>query len=107
MDPFPIKQNDRLPYIEATLSDSGGNLTTLAGTTVYFVMKNAKTGAVAVRGLCVIVDATAKKVRYEWAVGDTAVAGVYRAEFEVNFAGRPWTFPQPGYLIVNVIPDLG
>ena len=76
MDPFFIKQNDRLPYLEATLSDSGGQLTTLTGATVYFVMRSPKGGASKVRRLATVVDAALKKVRYEWAAGDTDTAGV-------------------------------
>ena len=107
MDPFYIKRGDRLPYLEATLSDEGGSLTTLAGATVYFVMKQKGSDVTKVRALATIVDATARKVRYEWGVGDTDTAGLFRGEFEVIFGGRPWTFPNPGFIPVNVIADQG
>ncbi len=107
VDPFLIKQNDRLPYLEATLSDSGGQLTTLAGANVYFVMRSPKGGAAKVRGQATVVDAALKKVRYEWAAGDTDTAGVFRGEFEVNFSSRPWTFPNPGYIPIIIAADLG
>ncbi len=107
MDPFYIKRGDRLPYLEATLSDEGGSLTTLAGATVHFVMRKKGDTTATVRGLATIVNAAARTVRYEWAAGDTGVTGLYRAEFEVNFGGRPWTFPNPGFIPVNVVDDQG
>jgi hypothetical protein len=40
--------------------------------------------------------------------GDTDTAGTYWAEFEVTFGdGRVETYPNRGYLTVNIEPDLG
>lgn len=107
MDPFPIKQNDRLPSLEATLSAEGSELPDLDGVVVYFVMKNPKTGLVKLRKLATVVDAAEKTVRYDWEAGDTDTSGTFYGEFEVQFDGKPWTFPNPGYIPITIAPDLG
>ena len=54
-----------------------------------------------------VVSATAGTVRYDWASDDTNTAGLYRAEFEVTFAGGiKRTFPGDDYLYVQVLADL-
>lgn len=105
MSSFVIKRHDRLPFLDATLSDEGGTLTTLAGATVVFVMKNAKTGRNVLRKSATVLDAALLKVRYEWEAEDTAIAGKYNGEFEVSFGGLPWTFPSPGYIPIQIVPD--
>ena len=46
-------------------------------------------------------------VRYDWAVGDTAVPGDYWADFEVTWGdGTVTTFPNSGYLEVRVVAEL-
>ena len=43
---------------------------------------------------------------YDWAVGDTDIAGAYWAEFEVTLAsGRIETFPNDEMAAVEILPQ--
>lgn len=122
MDAFLIKRNDTLPAIEAVLSDDSGPIS-LAGATVYFTMRREEDGdcgsmptvggALFKKTAVVVGDQsvgspTRGKVRYEWAVGDTATAGSYGGEFEVHFAGTGvWSFPSAGTIPVIINGDVG
>lgn len=47
-------------------------------------------------------------VRYDWAAADLDVAGDYRAEVQVTWAGgKVQTFPADGYVTILVHKDLG
>jgi hypothetical protein len=104
---FTIKAFDRLPSIQATLSD---DLTT--ATSVDFIMRPATngtpSGTVKVNSPAVIVSSGATSVvRYDWALVDTDTAGQYVAEFEVHFTGgKTRTFPTAAYLTISVLADL-
>jgi len=123
VDAFLIKRNDTLPAIEAVLSDDSGPIS-LAGATVYFTMRREddmidcgtmpSVGAALFKNVAVVVGdqsvgaATRGKVRYEWAVGDTATAGSYGGEFEVRFGGGGvWSFPSAGTIPVIINGDVG
>ena len=55
-----------------------------------------------------VVDAKHGVVLVPLEPGDTDTAGTYWAEFEVTFGdGRVETYPNRGYLTVNIEPDLG
>ena len=46
-------------------------------------------------------------VEYAWAAGDTDTAGTHLAEFQVTFpGGLPATYPNRGYLLVEITADL-
>lgn len=63
-------------------------------------------GVPKVNAPCVVVDAAAGIVRYDWAAADTNTPGVYEAEWEVVGAdGKPQTFPTAGYDKVTVYRD--
>lgn len=98
-----IKKGDRLPVLSATLK-SGGSAIDLTGAGVVFRMTS---GATTVTGTCTIVDATAGRVEYPWASGDTDVAGQYRGEFVITHSdGKLQTLPSHGYLKIFVTDTL-
>lgn len=61
-----------------------------------------------IHGVCKIVGTGAEgKIEYEWEAGDTATAGTYRLQFEVEWTGgKPQTVPNGGYKILEIQPDL-
>ncbi len=103
---FTLKQNDRSPPITASLT-AGGAAVDLSGCTVKFIMRAPEASSTKVNATATIVSATAGTVSYSWGATDTDTAGLYRAEWEVTFAGgikRTW--PAEDYLYVLVVADL-
>lgn len=42
-------------------------------------------------------------ITYNWAAGDTDIAGNHKAQFEITFSGgRVETFPSSGYIEINI-----
>lgn len=107
---FYLKRGDRLPSIQATLRDAAGvavNLST--GVTSVTFRMTKEDGSIVKSGAATAVNAAGGIYRYDWAVGDTDVAGTYNAEFEVLWTtgAKPETYPNSGYLKVNITGDLG
>ena len=104
---FKIKRNDTRPAIEATISASASDTIT----TVEFHMASSDGTLKVAAGSGTIVQQAsstqAAKVKYQWQTGDTDTDGKYNAEFEVTFSdGRVETYPNEGFLKVQVGPDL-
>ncbi len=103
-DQFTIKENDTSPAIQYQLTLGTGQ--TLAGATATFKMASINGGALKIDSAAV-VDSAQDILSYQWVAGDTDSAGVYRAEFEVTYSdGKIETFPNGGYIQINVTPDL-
>ena len=97
---FYIKQNDTKPSLFAQLLSEGSAID-LTGATVRFHMESG------VDSPAVITDAATGNVRYDWSTGDTATPGIFHAEFEVTFSdGTVETFPNDGYLSINIMEEL-
>ena len=97
---FYIKRNDTKPSLSAILSQDGSAVD-ITGATVNFHMGDIIDTA------AVIVNAATGSVRYDWAAVDTEKAGEFSAEFEVTFSdGKIETFPNVGYLRINIDEDL-
>jgi hypothetical protein len=107
VETFQIKRGDTRPALDATLSDSSGELS-LAGASVLFVMKKPGCAEPVLKKAASVIDAELCKVRFIFGEGDTDTAGAYSGEFEVTFAdGGRWTFPTSGFVPIQIYPDLG
>lgn len=100
-----VKRNDTGQVFSDTLRIAGV-VFNLTGMTVNFVLKNAATG-VATKKPATIVSATEGTVEYQPDSSDVGTSGNYRAEWEVNNAGKLLTFPSDSYIQLRVIDDLG
>jgi len=105
MDSFSIKRGDTSPAIRRSFSTAAGPLEIPAGSTVVFSMAEAVTRRVVVsRGQCRI---DGNDVIYFWQDEDTAVDGLYEAEFEITYPdGSVATAPNGGFLVVNITRDI-
>ena len=55
-----------------------------------------------------ILDEDAGRVKYVWQTGDTDTAGTFQGEFEVTYtSGEIETFPNDGYIGIEVLDDIG
>lgn len=105
---FYIKQNDTSPSLRSFLRDGDGDPIDLTGATVKFLMRPIGGTTLKINDSAVIVTALSGLVQYEWEVGDTDTVGSYQAEFEVTYTGGDVeTFPNNGYIRVEVTDDLG
>lgn len=105
---FSIKRNDRSPAYEVTLEAPAGTPVDLTGCSVKFIMTLEGSSTAKVDAAAVVDSAADGEVSYSWGATDTDTAGLYRAEWQVTFAGGiKRTFPADGYLYVNVVADLG
>ena len=109
---FTIKKGDRREPLTVTLRGSDGqaaDLSGLAPAAITFRMRKAGAAVSTVDAAVTRIEspATAGRVTYEWAAGDTAEPGLYDAEWEVTFAdGKPATFPSEGFFTIHVADDL-
>lgn len=105
---FTIKRDDRLPEIQATLTDAEDTAVNLSGCTVRFVMRDKATQETKIDAAATIVTAASGLVKYAWDGDDTDTAGNYQAEWEVQFGdGRLETFPNYKHLNIKVFEDIG
>lgn len=105
---FTIKQNDQLPELVATLMDATGTVVDLTGIVGVRFILSVKGGANVLDKPASVVDAVAGIVKYTWEDPDTASAGNFNGEFEVEFGdGRCETFPNSKYIGIKVFADLG
>ncbi|MGZ4745710.1 MAG: hypothetical protein ACXVYY_01370 [Oryzihumus sp.] len=107
MADFTIKSNDRLPSIQATLTDVNGSIPPLTGATVKFIMRLAGSSGTPKVAALASADPATGIVRYDWAPGDTNTPGRYQGEWEVTYAsGKEQTFPTLTYHDITVLADL-
>jgi hypothetical protein len=102
-----LKQGDTKMTFTDTPTINGVAMTPpqLVGCTVYFLMKTFD-GATLVRNTGVInPDGT---FSYAVTAGDVANAGKFQQEWDLIFpGGASLTFPNNGYNVVNILPELG
>jgi len=102
-----IKRGDTRNAIKAVLKASAGTPVDLTDCSVSFCMAPLNRPAV-IRRAAHIEDALAGEVWVVWAPKETDISGIYRAEFEVVYQdGRKETFPNNGYISIQILSDLG
>ncbi len=115
MDPFIVKQHDTQPSLAAQLTVDGSPIVIPGGATVRFVMRRREASGcpadgerpnVKVDAAAVVVNGATGSVRYDWATGDLDECGLFSGEFKVSVAGAVTTYPNVGYIPVNVVKDL-
>jgi hypothetical protein len=111
MPTYTVKRGDTAPVVTDTLEDAAFAPVNLTGASVKFHMTTWDRSTVVVNASATgpnggALDSTGQ-VQYAWASGDVAAAGVYKAEWEVTFAGgKIETWPNEGYATVNIPADL-
>lgn len=105
---FWMKQGDTLPSLTATIRDAAGALVDFtSATAITFKMRNQAGALLVDRAAIVGTPATAGVLRYDWRPEDTALAGIFNAEFEVVFGPEAkQTFPTDGFIRVMIGGDL-
>ena len=90
---FVISEDARLPALEVQLFDNNVAVD-LTGATVTFSMENADTGVLKVNAAAAVLeDATAGKVKYEWAAADVDTPARYHGQFKVTISAKDYLIP--------------
>lgn len=108
MTTINIKQDDTQPAMKVRLKDSAGNPVNLTGATVQVAIQHYSQPAIKVNRDAYIADAAAGEVWLIWQPEETETPGLYRIEFRVVYQdGNRETFPNDGYLLVNILERIG
>jgi len=103
---FITKKGDTRVAIKATLLDASGQPVDLTNSSVKFIMAK-QNGTVKINRDALIQDAANGVVWFVFEANEVDEAGTFRGEFEVTYNdGRVETFPNDGYIIVQINPDL-
>lgn len=105
MAEFQIKAGDTAPPFKGRCLDAKGAAIPTLGTVVRFRMKPRTAGLRApIDQLAAWTNTTTAEASYAWQTGDTAVPGLYDAEFHVTYVdGRSETFPNGEYVTVEIL----
>jgi hypothetical protein len=108
MADFTLKQGDIRDEFVAVLTDKNGVAVDLtAAVEIKLKMRPVLGGAMKVDAVAAKFGPDVGRVRYTWIAANVDTPGLYFAEFEVAWSGgAPQTFPQDGYLVVQIVPDL-
>lgn len=109
MTDFTLKAGDTSPTLTATLTASDGTALDLSGASVQFQMRpsDATDGTLTVDAPATVTDPANGRVRYAWSSAETATAGRYHAEFDVEYAdGSTETVPNAGWFFIHIRPQL-
>jgi hypothetical protein len=108
MTTIKIKQDDTQPALKVILKDSAGNPANLTGATVQVAIQHYSQPDIKFLRDAYIADAVAGEVWLVWQPEETQVTGLYRIEFRVTYQdGNRETFPNDGYLLVNILERIG
>lgn len=102
-----IKQGDRRPVAEVTITRGGVPVDLDLSASVTFKMRYQGRKDLVVDSSAVVTDSPNGLVEYRWGIGETDVPGTYEAEWEVLWLdSTPETFPTLGTDIVVIHGDL-
>lgn len=89
-----LKVGDRRPRLEAQLLQPDGTPQPLAGATVAFLARDARSRQQVISGAAVVVNPGDGTVRFDWGANDTLIARELEAWFVVTYSGGDVeTFP--------------
>lgn len=105
---FEVKQGDYgSTSIVGKLTDGNGAVDLTAALSVRLLATNLDSGVLEISAAASFVaPRTAGQVTYTFAAGDLDTAGDYKVEWEVTFASGTHTFPNDGYALMKVWPEL-
>lgn len=104
---FWIKQGDRDPALEVTLTDNRNQVVNLTNASSgRLLVRDRDDNVVIVTGAITFVDRPNGVVRYSWAAGDTIEAGVFDAEVEITDSGKQQTYPTDGFIEIIIAPSV-
>jgi hypothetical protein len=106
---FSIKRGDTGPALRKFLEFSDGTAQDLSGATIRVIYQDADGVAAPVvgTGAKTVIDAAAGEMQYEFVAADTATARLVNYEIEVTTSGGDViTFPNSGFIVVDVVADL-
>ena len=111
-----LKQNDTVPNLEQTLTDPDGMSADLRFyNDVRFIMRDKYTLETIIdSGVSEnvnVIDDENGVVEYDWSGEDTARAGEYEAEWQVNYGSDSSeieisTYPNDGYIDITIVSDI-
>lgn len=103
-----MKQGNNRPVLKVRLRDSTGIPVNLTGATVRAAIENKGKPEIKFLEDAYVADEVNGEVYLTWQGYETQVPGVYHVEFQVIYpGGDKETFPNDGYLILNVLDMLG
>jgi hypothetical protein len=106
---FTMKRGDTLPKLRATLQDSAGDPVDLSSFTSFawfYQDEDQEAAALTGAGSFSVIDATNGIVEYSWDATDTDTVGRYVGEIEGKIGAARQTFPNGGFLLFDIVPDL-
>jgi len=105
--PWCCKRGALWPPYRATLRRADRRALDLSGASVEFVMRRRGDTDPWVQAPAEVLDAERGVVRYSWEQGDTALPGIFNAEFLISDdEGLIARVPSDGYLSVHILGNL-
>jgi len=102
-----VKEGDTRPVAQAVLTRGTVIVDLTLADSVTFKMKEETSNVLKVNAAAVVTDAVGGAVEYRWVTADTDTAGLYNAEWQVNWQdGSVETFPTIGFDVVMIHGDL-
>jgi len=109
---FVLKRGDTLPILEVVLKNPDGSVHDLTGSTDWKLHVKLATGAVVTRTMTKQGADVLGTLRYVWVAADWNAGGLvgnlfdHHMEYEVIAGTNRLTFPNDGYDVLRILPDL-
>jgi len=108
MAEYYIKQGDDSPAILTTLRDGEGEIVSLVGATVRFILRPVNGETVLDEEADLVGDGSGGQVEYAWPAAITYPPGSYYGEWQVTFVSNEvQSFPTIGYDSIEILEELG